>query len=460
MKYKGVIFDLDGVICSTDEYHYLAWKALADRLCIPFDLADNNRMRGIGRMESLEIVLEKSPVVYFLEEKISFAAEKNEFYRRLLNEMGEKDLADEVKETLFALREMGLKLAIGSSSRNTSFILERIGLGDFFDTVVDGNSITHSKPHPEVFLKAANRLGLAPSACLVVEDARAGVEAAAAGGFDCAALGDAKDEPRAKWRLDRFFDLIKSVNAYVCDDGFKLGSWICRLKDRRAGKNGLQPLTEEQIARLDRIGMVWVSKFDDQWENAYAEARKWFEKNGSLEVPIACEVNGIRLGRWAARQRDSFEKGKLSAERKQRLDAIGMTWKQDDSWETSFREAEKYYRQHGKLEVPAKYVDSNGSWLGRWISAQRKDCRDGNLSGDRFERLNRIGMRWQSTAEIRWEQMYRQLAEYVRLHGNLKTLAEDANEKQLSLWYRRQRPKERDGKLTRQQEEQLSALGM
>ena len=123
MKYKGVIFDLDGVICSTDEYHYLAWKALADRLCIPFDLADNNRMRGIGRMESLEIVLEKSPVVYFLEEKISFAAEKNEFYRRLLNEMGEKDLADEVKETLFALREMGLKLAIDSSSRNRSFIL-------------------------------------------------------------------------------------------------------------------------------------------------------------------------------------------------------------------------------------------------------------------------------------------------------------------------------------------------
>lgn len=248
--------------------------------------------------------------------------------------------------------------------------------------------------------------------------------------------------------------------SYVCDDGFKLGSWICRLKDRRAGKNGLQPLTEEQIARLDRIGMVWVSKFDDQWETAYAEARKWFEKNGSLEVPIACEVNGIRLGRWAARQRDSFEKGKLSAERKQRLDAIGMTWKQDDSWETSFREAEKYYRQHGNLEVPAKYVDSNGSWLGRWISAQRKDCRDGNLSSDRFERLSRIGMRWQSTAEIRWEQMYRQLAEYVRLHGNLKILAEDANEKQLSLWYRRQRPKERDGKLTRQQEEQLSALGM
>ena len=213
MKYKGVIFDLDGVICSTDEYHYLAWKALADRLNIPFGREDSDRQRGIGRMESLEIVLEKSPVVYSQEEKVALAAEKNELYRRLLGEMGEKDLVDEVKKTLFALREMGLKLAIGSSSKNTSFILERIGLGDFFDAVVDGNCITYSKPHPEVFLKAADRLGLTPSACLVVEDARAGVEAAVAGGFDCAALGDAKDKPRAKWHLDGFSGVIKSVSA-------------------------------------------------------------------------------------------------------------------------------------------------------------------------------------------------------------------------------------------------------
>ena len=213
MKYEGVIFDLDGVICSTDEYHYLAWKALADRLNIPFGREDNNRQRGVSRMESLEVVLKKSPVVYSQEEKIAFATEKNDLYRELLGEMGEKDLSAEVKDTLLALREMGLKLAIGSSSKNTPFILSRIGLSDFFDAIADGNCITHSKPHPQVFLKAADMIHLDPSVCLVVEDAKAGVEAAVAGGFDCAAMGDAKDDPRATWHLGGFADLMQAVKA-------------------------------------------------------------------------------------------------------------------------------------------------------------------------------------------------------------------------------------------------------
>lgn len=211
MKYAGVIFDLDGVICSTDEYHYLAWKALADRLNIPFGREDNNRQRGVSRMESLEVVLEKSPVAYSQEEKIAFATEKNDLYRELLGEMGEKDLSDEVKQTLLELRAMGLKLAIGSSSKNTPFILGRIGLGSFFDAIADGNCITHSKPHPEVFLKAAEMIGLDASRCLVVEDAKAGVEAAVAGGFDCAAMGDAKDDPRAAWHLAGFEQLLDCV---------------------------------------------------------------------------------------------------------------------------------------------------------------------------------------------------------------------------------------------------------
>lgn len=208
MKYAGIIFDLDGVICSTDDYHYLAWKALADRLGIEFDRTINNRLRGVSRMESLEIILEKSTVAYSEEEKVAFATEKNDLYRELLHQMSEKDLTQEVKNTLEALRGKGLKLAIGSSSKNTPFILERLGLGDFFDAVADGNCITHSKPHPEVFLKAADMIGLEPSVCLVVEDAKAGVEAAVAGGFDCAAIGDAKDDPRAKWHLDSFGDLL------------------------------------------------------------------------------------------------------------------------------------------------------------------------------------------------------------------------------------------------------------
>ena len=207
MKYRGIIFDLDGVICSTDEYHYLAWKALADRLGIPFDRERNNLLRGVSRMDSLEIILALSDRIYTDAEKAAFAEEKNSLYRELLRRMSPADLPEDVRATLGDLRARGLKLAVGSSSRNTPFILERIGLSGFFDAVSDGNGITHSKPHPEVFLKAAAMLGLAPRDCLVVEDAHAGVEAAAAGGFDCAAMGDARDDERARWHLARFGDL-------------------------------------------------------------------------------------------------------------------------------------------------------------------------------------------------------------------------------------------------------------
>lgn len=212
MTYQGVIFDLDGVICSTDEYHYQAWKALADRLRIPFDRTVNSRLRGVSRMESLTILLEKSAVSYTEEEMLALAEEKNSLYRTLLHQMSPADLSEDVRATLRLLRAQGVKLAIGSSSKNTPFILRQIGLEGFFDAVADGNGITKSKPHPEVFLKAAELLHLAPSVCLVVEDAHAGVEAAAAGGFDCAAMGDACQDARAQWHLRRVSDL----QAIVC----------------------------------------------------------------------------------------------------------------------------------------------------------------------------------------------------------------------------------------------------
>ena len=209
MRYQGIIFDLDGVICSTDEYHFLAWKSLADRLGIPFDRERNNLLRGVSRMDSLQIVLDRSDKAYTEQEKAAFAEEKNTRYRELLSRMSPDDLSENVRNTLDALRKMNLRMAIGSSSKNTPFILERIGLGRFFDAVADGNCITHSKPDPEVFLKAAEMICLLPQDCLVVEDAHAGVEAAAAGGFDCAAMGDARDDKRAAWHLDQFSDLLK-----------------------------------------------------------------------------------------------------------------------------------------------------------------------------------------------------------------------------------------------------------
>ena len=211
MKYQGIIFDLDGVICSTDHYHYLAWKQLADRLGIPFDETINNRLRGVSRMASLEIILEKSDRVFSEEEKMAAAEEKNNTYRQLLSQMSPADLAPEVKETLDALRAKGLLLGIGSSSKNTKFILAQIGLGDYFDKISDGTNITRSKPDPEEFVKAAEYLGLAPETCLVVEDAEAGVQAATAAGMDSAAIGDAAKGDLATYRLTTFRDLLKVV---------------------------------------------------------------------------------------------------------------------------------------------------------------------------------------------------------------------------------------------------------
>ena len=212
MKYKGIIFDLDGVICSTDHYHYLAWKALADRLGIYFDETINNRLRGVSRMASLEIVLERYDGVLSPEEKAAAAEEKNNLYRELLRQMSPADLDPEVKQTMDELRGRGLLLGIGSSSKNTKFILSRIGLGDYFDKISDGTNITHSKPDPEVFLKAAEYLGLDCADCLVVEDAKAGIEAALAAGMDAAAIGDAVSCGLATYNLTRFSDLLNCVD--------------------------------------------------------------------------------------------------------------------------------------------------------------------------------------------------------------------------------------------------------
>ena len=146
MDIKGIIFDLDGVICFTDKYHYLAWKTMADKYRIYFDETINNRLRGVGRMESLEIILERADRNYSRSQKEEMAEEKNEIYKKLLNKMTPADLSDEVRDTLQELRKRGYLLAIGSSSKNTKFILERIGLKDFFDAISDGTNITRSKP--------------------------------------------------------------------------------------------------------------------------------------------------------------------------------------------------------------------------------------------------------------------------------------------------------------------------
>ncbi|HET7723786.1 MAG TPA: beta-phosphoglucomutase [Propionibacteriaceae bacterium] len=202
------MFDLDGVICFTDVYHYRSWKSVADELGIPFDETINNRLRGVSRMASLEIVLERyegEPLSDARKEEL--AATKNDRYRVMLGDMSPADLDPSVRTTLDALRDRGLKLAIGSSSRNAKFILERIGLAGYFDAVSDGTNITRSKPDPEVFLKAAEFLGVEPSRCVVVEDAVAGIEAGAAAGMYTAAIGDAAEQGVGDVQLATFADL-------------------------------------------------------------------------------------------------------------------------------------------------------------------------------------------------------------------------------------------------------------
>lgn len=198
----AVIFDLDGVIVSTDDCHYEAWKRLADEEGIYFDKKINRRLRGVSRMDSLEIILERASGTYSAEEKAALADRKNRYYRELIQKLTPADLLPGVKSILEDLKTNGIKIAVGSSSKNAPLILERIGFKDYFDAVVDGNDLTKSKPDPQVFLLAAERLGVAPEYCVVVEDADAGVEAALAAGMQVVGVGTAAQNLRATLRAD------------------------------------------------------------------------------------------------------------------------------------------------------------------------------------------------------------------------------------------------------------------
>lgn len=195
MTIQGVIFDLDGVLVSTDELHYRAWKEMADAEGIPFDREVNHRLRGVSRMDSLQIILERARRSYSEAEKSAIADRKNARYREYLLELTTDDLLPGAADMLAALRRRGIKIAVASASKNASMILERLELNPLLDACADGNDVTRSKPDPEVFLLAANRLGLAPRHCLVVEDAAAGVEAARRAGMACFAIGAASDLP-------------------------------------------------------------------------------------------------------------------------------------------------------------------------------------------------------------------------------------------------------------------------
>lgn len=189
---QAVIFDLDGVIVLTDECHYNAWKRIADEEGIYFDRRINNRLRGVSRMESLEIILELAEKKYTQAEKETMAEKKNGYYREYIDKLTPDAILPGVMDNLEELKADNIKIAIGSSSKNTSLILKRIGLDGYFDAVSDGNNILKSKPDPEVFLKAAEMLGISSENCMVVEDADAGIIAGKRAGMKTLAVGAAE----------------------------------------------------------------------------------------------------------------------------------------------------------------------------------------------------------------------------------------------------------------------------
>jgi len=175
---KAIIFDLDGVICHTDKFHYLAWKKICDDKNLVFNKKINEKLKGISRIESYKIILNENNLSEDINEIQTSISKKNDYYKDYLKKMDESYVSDDVKNTLFKLKEKGYLLAIGSSSKNAKFILNQIKLIDLFDAISDGTNISKSKPDPEVFLKAAQMLDISPSNSFVVEDAYSGIQAA------------------------------------------------------------------------------------------------------------------------------------------------------------------------------------------------------------------------------------------------------------------------------------------
>ena len=208
IQIEGAIFDLDGVLVDTAKYHYLAWKRLAAELGFNFTEADNERLKGVSRVRSLEILLEVGRVTMPAEQKEKAASRKNTWYVEYLYTLDESSLLSGVKEYLLRLREKGIRIALGSASKNAPLILERLKITDLFDAVIDGNSVSKAKPDPEVFLKGAAAMNISVERCVVFEDALAGIEAAKAGGMSAIAVGKPELLPGADRYISSMMEML------------------------------------------------------------------------------------------------------------------------------------------------------------------------------------------------------------------------------------------------------------
>ena len=208
---RGAIFDLDGVLVDTAKYHYLAWKRLAGELGFDFTETDNERLKGISRIKSLELLLETGGVMMDEAQKEKAASRKNTWYVEYLYTLDETALLPGAKNYLLLLRKNGIRTALGSASKNAPLILERLNIAGLFNAVIDGNTISKAKPDPEVFLKGAAALGLSAENCVVFEDALAGIEAAKKGGMKAIAVGKPENLPGAERYIDSLAQMLTNT---------------------------------------------------------------------------------------------------------------------------------------------------------------------------------------------------------------------------------------------------------
>ena len=206
--HKGLLFDLDGVLVDTAKYHFLAWKQLADELGIPFTAQDNERFKGVSRTRCMEILLELGSRTMPEEEQNFYRDKKNQTYVSYIQNMGDEEVLPGVTDFLRDAKSRGYAIALGSASKNSGLILDRLHLTKYFDAIVDGTKVSRAKPDPEVFLQGAAELGLPPQKCIVFEDAVAGVQAAHAGGMQVVGIGSRQALPEADLNLPGFQNIV------------------------------------------------------------------------------------------------------------------------------------------------------------------------------------------------------------------------------------------------------------
>jgi beta-phosphoglucomutase len=207
---EACIFDLDGVIVDTARYHYLAWKRLAEELGFDLTPDDNERLKGVSRTQSLDIVLEIGGIQAGPEEREKLADKKNAWFNELIVKMEPDEIFPGAKPLVDALRDSGRRVALASSSKNAQLVVDRLEIRHLFEVIIDGSMIEHTKPDPEIFLLAAKRLHVNPRSCLVFEDAEAGVEAALAAGMKCVGIGSPA-------RLGKAHLVLPAIGAFTTD---------------------------------------------------------------------------------------------------------------------------------------------------------------------------------------------------------------------------------------------------